>query len=161
MADYNEDNAEHLQQQCLVTGGTWYLPDGPCRYVAFEDAETAPKDEDGLPKAGLRYTGLTPTAPTTVNEQGGHQSVVEGRFDLLPPVAMFELARVMEHGAKKYAPNNWRKIPVESHVNHALMHLFAWLAGDRQDQHLTHVLARAAMAVELDTLEGGDAEQAY
>lgn len=98
----------------------------------------------------LSYTGLAPDAPITENEHGGKQSVVEGRFDLIPPVAAFELAKVMEHGAEKYAPRNWMKIPVDSHLNHLLMHVFAYLAGDRQEEHLTHALARASMAVEIE-----------
>jgi hypothetical protein len=97
----------------------------------------------------LTYTGLSPDAPITENESGGQQSTIEGRFDLIPPVAMFELAKIMEYGARRYAPNNWRKIPIDDHVNHALSHLFAYLAGDRQDDHLGHALARMAMAVEM------------
>lgn len=98
----------------------------------------------------LAYTGLSPDAPTTENDNGGKQSVVEGRFDLIPPIAAFELAKVMEHGATKYAPKNWMKIDVDSHLNHLLAHVFAYMAGDRQDDHLTHALARAAMAVEIE-----------
>jgi hypothetical protein len=107
----------------------------------------------------LTYTGLTPDAPIDTNEQGGQQSKVEGRFDLIPPVAMFELAKVMQHGAERYAPRNWYKIPLDSHLNHLLMHAFAYLAGDRQEDHLSHILARAAMAVEINALEG-DVEDA-
>jgi hypothetical protein len=101
----------------------------------------------------LAYTGLAPDAPITENDQGGQQSKVEGRFDLIPPLAMFALAQIMEHGAQRYAPNNWRKISVDDHVNHGLMHLFAYLAGDTQDDHLGHALARAAMAKELEMVE--------
>lgn len=102
----------------------------------------------------VQYTGVSPDAPVTQNEDGGMQSVVEGRFDLIPPIAMFELAKVMEHGAGKYAPRNWYKIPLESHLNHLLMHMYAYLAGNRDEDHLSHVLARAAMAVEIQKLKG-------
>jgi hypothetical protein len=102
----------------------------------------------------LTYTGVAPDAPVTQNKDGGMQSVVEGRFDLIPPIAMFELAKVMEHGAQKYAPRNWYKIPLESHLNHLLMHMNAYLAGNRDEDHLSHVLARAAMAVEIQKLTG-------
>jgi hypothetical protein len=105
-----------------------------------------------IERGKLAYTGLSPDAPVVQNERGGLQSVVEGRFDLLPPVAMFELAKVMQHGAEKYAPRNWMKIDVDSHLNHLLQHVFAYLAGDTQDDHLAHALARAAMAVEVAKL---------
>lgn len=102
----------------------------------------------------LDYVGVDPDAPVVQNEKGGKQSLVEGMFNEIPPLAMFELAKVMEHGAKKYGAKNWHQIEVESHVNHLLMHVFAWLAGDRQEKHLTHALARAAMAVEMEERNG-------
>jgi hypothetical protein len=124
-------------------------PDEVLRYSrspSLREAAEALKSK----RIGLPYIGLNPDAPTVQNEQGGMQSATAGRFDLLPPKAMFRLAAIMEHGARKYAPNNWKKIEIDSHVNHALQHLFAYLAGDRQDDHLGHALARATMAVELE-----------
>jgi hypothetical protein len=120
----------------------------------FEDV--ADQEHDDVYTPTLTYTGLSPDAPITENESGGQQSAIEGRFDLIPPVAMFELAKIMEYGARRYAPNNWRKIPIDDHVNHALSHLFAYLAGDRQDDHLGHALARMAMAVEMQNTLGQD-----
>jgi hypothetical protein len=120
--------------------------------VADARLQALAEAEEAEAKRGLAYVGLAPDAPVEQNEQGGLQSVVEGRFDLIPPIAAFELAKVMQHGAEKYSPRNWEKIPVESHLNHLLMHVFAYLAGDRQEEHLTHALARAAMAVEKEKL---------
>lgn len=124
-----------------------YWEDRIVRLQRSSATATAP----GVP---LSYTGVAPDAPVTRNEDGGMQSQVEGRFDLIPPIAMFELAKVMEHGAQKYAPRNWYKIPLESHINHLLMHMNAYLAGNRDEDHLSHVLARAAMAVEIQKLKG-------
>jgi hypothetical protein len=140
---------EAAKQMCLASGGTWYLADQTCRYV--ENPSTAAV----VGASSLSYIGLSPDAPTVQNDQGGMQSATAGRFDLIPPKSMFRLAAIMDHGARKYAPNNWKKIEIDSHVNHALQHLFAYLAGDRQDDHLGHALARAAMAVELEE-EGAD-----
>jgi hypothetical protein len=156
MSDMQGEAAKNM---CLASGGTWYLDGSFCRYVENETPESAPRDGDGLPLAGLRYIGLSPDAPTVKNDQGGVQSATAGRFDLIPPKSMFRLAAIMDHGARKYAPNNWKKIEIDSHVNHALQHLFAYLAGDRQDDHLGHALARAAMAVELEE-EGADGSHA-
>lgn len=83
----------------------------------------------------------------TVEENGGKQSKLPYRFDLVDAQAMFALARVMYEGVQKYEPNNWRKISVESHLNHALSHVYAYLAHDTQDDHLTHALTRLHMAV--------------
>jgi hypothetical protein len=57
------------------------------------------------------------------------------------------MAEVLDHGAKKYGANNWRLIPVEDHLNHLLMHVYAFLAGDRSDDHLSHALCRATFAL--------------
>ena len=32
------------------------------------------------------------------------------RFDLIPPMAILEVARVLQYGATKYAPENWRHL---------------------------------------------------
>ena len=59
---------------------------------------------------------------------------------------MIKIAKVLQFGADKYKPNNWRLIPQEEHINHALIHLMAALAGDTQDDHLDHALCRLMMA---------------
>ena len=56
------------------------------------------------------------------------------------------IAKVLQYGADRYEPNNWRLIPQEEHINHALIHIIAHLAGDRQDDHLDHALCRLMMA---------------
>lgn len=89
---------------------------------------------------------VSPTAPITTNEQGGSQSHVPVRFDLIDGRAMFAMASVLHEGAEKYGPNNWRKIPIEDHLNHLIMHAYAYLAGDRTDEHLSHIMCRAMFA---------------
>lgn len=93
--------------------------------------------------------GVGPEADTVTNADGGKQSHVPYRCDLLPPLAVLAVASVLHHGAEKYGPDNWRKIPVNDHVNHAMTHLFASLAGDRQDDHLEHAACRILFALEL------------
>jgi hypothetical protein len=90
---------------------------------------------------------------TTTNEQGGKQSRLDFRFDLIDAKAMFELARVMHEGAQHYKVDNWRKISVDEHLNHALSHIFAHIAGDKQDDHLSHALCRCHMALAVSMQE--------
>src|SRR5689334_23326525 len=84
--------------------------------------------------------GLRPDSPTVTNERGGKQSQVDYRFDLIDQQAVFAMAQVLHEGASKYGANNWRRIEVDSHLNHLLMHVYAYLGGDTQDDHLTHAL---------------------
>lgn len=87
------------------------------------------------------------------NTNGGRQSKLDYRFDLIDTKAIFALANVLHTGEVRYGKDNWRKIDTESHLNHALSHIYAHLAGDKQDDHLSHGLCRLMMAI---GVEGGD-----
>lgn len=106
-------------------------------------------------------TIVHPDAPTTTNERGGKQSHVPVRFDLIDGKAMFAMAAVLHDGAEKYSPGNWRLIPTRDHLNHALMHIYAYLSGDRTDDHLSHALCRItfANATELDPEAGPERDE--
>lgn len=96
--------------------------------------------------------GLSPDAPRETNDQGGTQSMVGTRFDLMHPGAMIRLAQLLKVGAEKYGEDNPSKIPTNDHLNHALLHIYAFLAGNTDDDHLTHALCRVLFALggELD-----------
>ena len=99
-------------------------------------------------------SGLGPDAPTITNEQGGKQSHLNYRFDLIDPLTMFALARVCAYGAEKYSAWNWRRIDINSNLNHALTHIFAYLAGDTSDDHLEHAFTRLMFALSLHLTPG-------
>jgi hypothetical protein len=90
--------------------------------------------------------GMGPAQQTTVAENGGKQSDIPYRFDLIDGPAMFAMAEVLDAGAKKYGENNWRLIPINEHLNHMIAHAYAYLAGDTSDDHLSHILCRATFA---------------
>jgi hypothetical protein len=64
------------------------------------------------------------------------------------------IAKVLKYGADRYEPNNWRLIPQEDHINHALTHIIANLANDNQDDHIGHALCRLMMAYATVPSEG-------
>lgn len=106
--------------------------------------------------------GLSPDAPTTVNAAGGKQSAVPYRADLIPARAILQVSSVLHTGALKYGDDNWHVIPTRDHLNHALTHVFAHLAGDAQDDHLGHAATRLLMALEIEartTGNNGNAEK--
>lgn len=88
-----------------------------------------------------------PSAPTHTNDQGGSQSLIPVRFDLIDAKALFEMAKVLHTGAEKYGEDNWRLISINEHLNHGLMHVYAYLAGDKSDEHLSHLLCRSTFAL--------------
>lgn len=92
--------------------------------------------------------GVGQDAPTVTNDKGAKQSDSPYRADLLMMRAVLDVCAVLKRGAVKYGDNNWRGLKIEDHLNHALVHIFAYLAGDRQDAHLTNAACRSLMALE-------------
>lgn len=101
------------------------------------------------PDGSAPIAGVGPDAPTVENEAGGKQSDCPcSLVDSFPHLAVLQVGRVVKAGLTKYEPDNWRKIPRKDHLNHALTHVFAYCAGDRQDSHLEHAACRLLMALE-------------
>ncbi|WP_375675151.1 dATP/dGTP diphosphohydrolase domain-containing protein [Bartonella sp. CL100XZDX] len=71
------------------------------------------------------------------------------RIELIPPLALIEIGKVLEFGAKKYGANNWRNGMHWSRFHGAaLRHLLAWFGGEHKDAEsdLSH-LAHAACCI--------------
>lgn len=97
----------------------------------------------------VHIDGVGPLADIVTNEKGGRQSSCPYSFvSSFPNAALLKVAKVVRQGLTKYAPDNWRLIAKEDHLNHAITHLHAWAAGDRQDEHLEHAACRLLMAIE-------------
>lgn len=61
----------------------------------------------------------------------------KGRCDLLPACVLLRLAKHYERGAEKYGEYNWQKgIPCHSFVDSALRHLFKYMDGQTNEDHL-------------------------
>lgn len=100
-----------------------------------------------------KVEGVGPNAPVISNEKGGKQSDTPYAFTSLDPKAMFSIAKRIAHGDAKYGKDNWRKISVEDHINHALQHIYAHLSEDTQDDHLDAAFCRMMMAVAVNDSE--------
>ena len=74
----------------------------------------------------------------------------KGRFDLLWPFAIPELAVHMQKGAEVHDERNWEKgIPLSWFVDSALRHMFSFLRGETDENHL--VAAAWNVCAALDT----------
>ncbi len=67
------------------------------------------------------------------------------RLELLSPIALNEIGKVLTFGASKYADNNWRKgFKWSRLLGAALRHLLAFMGGEDKDpetglSHLAHL----------------------
>ena len=90
----------------------------------------------------------TANSDTITNKRGGKQTDLKARFDLLPPLAVAEVAAVLERGAKKYGEANWHLLNVEEIHNHTLGHAIAFNRTNSITD-LAHTATRALMALEI------------
>lgn len=61
----------------------------------------------------------------------------KGRYDLIPPEAIHELAIHFEDGAKKYGERNWELgQPISRIMDSALRHTFSYMAKKKDENHL-------------------------
>lgn len=142
---------------------TWDIQNGSpirCAEKRYYDSEyceahgqiaLALNDTPYILKEDGRNLGLGPDAPTVTAANGAKQSHAPYAFTSIDPLALFRIAETQKGGDEKYGPDNWRRLPVEDHINHALAHIFGHQAGDQSDDHLAHAATRLleALAVHL------------
>lgn len=82
------------------------------------------------------------------------------RWDLLPLGALSATVDVLTFGARKYAPDNWRKVPDarRRYLAATWRHIVAWGRGSKADpesgqHHLAHAICCLLFILELE-LEG-------
>ena len=87
------------------------------------------------------------------------------RMDLLPPKAIFEVAKVLGFGAEKYGPENWRLLDnlQGRYTAGALRHIFAHMDGETLDvesglSHLAHAICCLLFKLEIE-LENAQIEK--
>lgn len=62
------------------------------------------------------------------------------RYDLIPPCALKRLAQIYTEGAEHYGAHNWTKgMDYSDTINHALAHLFNYMSGKKDEDHLAKV----------------------
>lgn len=127
----------------------------------------APKDIPEREPTGVTrfYNGPQPGYTTKdsgerrVFSTGSQRDVREGkgRYDLLPASCIRRLAQLYERGAKKYGDRNWEKgQPLSSTTDSMIRHAFQYLAGDKEEDHLSAVVFNAfALMFTEEQIEAG------
>ncbi len=90
------------------------------------------------------------------------------KFSLIPPECLIELAKHVSYGAKKYKPDNWKKVDSVDRYYDALMrHIEAWRSGETYDEdgkiHLVAVFTNACFLLwfELKKLKSDHRDHDY
>ena len=84
---------------------------------------------------------------------GGMREPADGKGNMysLPPAAMLRLSRQYEFGAIKYGQKNYLKgIPVSRFIDSALRHLFKYLDGRDDEDHLSAVAFNILGAMQME-----------
>jgi len=85
------------------------------------------------------------------------------QWSLLPFKALGQVVEVLTYGAKKYAPDNWKKVPnaKQRYIDAGFRHFTAYASGEKHDQetgkhHLAHAICCLLYLVAFDLGEHND-----
>ncbi len=85
------------------------------------------------------------------------------QWSLLPFRALTQVVEVLTYGAKKYAPDNWKKVPDarRRYIDAGFRHFTAYAAGETHDpetgkHHLAHAICCLLYLVAFDLGEHND-----
>lgn len=92
----------------------------------------------------------------------------KNRYDLIPPLALDEMVKVLTFGAEKYQPNNWQHVS-EAHSRYFAAlerHLWAWQRGETLDpesgiHHLAHAMCCLFFLYEHDVKYSKNSKKDY
>lgn len=116
-----------------------------------------PFSDLAINRPGVDWTPRTPEANEPDDglqrySSGAKRGAVREAYHLIPPLGLQAVAEAMATGGARYGTGNWRGLPKEVMVNHAIRHLVLWLAGDRSEPHASHAAANCLMLHELEVM---------
>lgn len=122
-----------------------YCIDKTCTFEYVDKGKSTCVDEEDI----FEYNCYKAMSYIAEYMEKGEAFLLDCAFEQIGGIGiepLIKVAEVLQYGVGRYEPNNWRLIPREEHLNHALIHIVAMIAGDTQDDHRGHALCRLMMA---------------
>ncbi len=148
----NYDGEHEPCVSCDETGNHW---------AAKQDAVLAQRriNVGAITGAGTPFpTGIGIQSAGGVKYDNG-----KPQWSLLPFRALTQVVEVLTYGAKKYAPDNWKKVPDarRRYIDAGFRHLTAYTTGETNDpetgkHHLAHAICCMLYLVAFDLGEHND-----
>ena len=82
--------------------------------------------------------------PLEVSSTGGKGSLINVAYQYIPMEVLEDLAKVFKEGSLKYEPDNWKKVPSDSHFNHLMNHMVSDRMVPNKEER-SHALCRMVM----------------
>ena len=119
---------------------------GTSNWVAVDFLKNVPDDEASIEGEGV-MSQMAEQLLQSKPQQGVKYDEDKLQWSLLPFRALKEVVAVLGFGAKKYAPDNWQRVPESRtrYVDAAFRHLTDWhlkerLDGETGKSHLAHAI---------------------
>jgi len=104
-----------------------------------------------------------PPAPTTMVVEGVKFDNDKPQWGLMPWKALSQVVDVLTYGARKYAPDNWKKVPNarQRYIDAGFRHFTAYASGEKNDSetgksHLAHAMCCLLFLLAFDLGEVND-----
>lgn len=101
--------------------------------------------------------GVTSILAGALQLKGKKYDNDKAMFDLIPPLAELEVARVLTYGAKKYEPENWRYVEdaTRRYTAAARRHINSAMQGEQCDpetgySHYAHAICCLMFMLEME-----------
>lgn len=109
------------------------------------------------------FKNINDTTPEDIGGTGVKYDNGKPQWSLLPFKALTQVVEVLTYGAKKYAPDNWKKVPDarRRYIDAGFRHFTAYAGGETNDtetgkHHLAHAVCCMLYIIAFDLGEHND-----
>jgi DNA-directed RNA polymerase subunit RPC12/RpoP len=121
--------------------GIYSNPESPNPYSPQESCYMVPEDEPSREYSNPEFNEFGTGAKRS-------KDVDDRRYDLISPIGLAALARAYYEGSIKYPVYNCESgFQIYDLLNHSIAHIYNYLNGDRNEEHLGHAMWGLCMAI--------------